>query len=75
MWNIEETDLMIKHNIGKVVCLKGQTVNSVTSARGKHVTIVAGGSAAGVRLHPFYIFPGQCSRDDLLDGSFYALLF
>ncbi|KAH3771543.1 hypothetical protein DPMN_172867 [Dreissena polymorpha] len=72
LWNTDETGLMMERNHGKIVCMKDQTVYSVTSARDTNVMIIAGGSASGIRLPRFYIFPCQRCRDDILhvDGSF-----
>ncbi|KAH3711962.1 hypothetical protein DPMN_071638 [Dreissena polymorpha] len=70
MWNNDKTGLMMEHNNGNVICLKGKTL-----IRKPEVNIVAGDSATGVRLPPLYIFAGQRWRDDLFDGSSYALLF
>ena len=41
----------------------------MTSARGQTVTLIGCWSAAGVRVPPFYVFPGKRWKDDLLDSS------
>ncbi|XP_053400532.1 jerky protein homolog-like [Mercenaria mercenaria] len=69
IWNIDETGLMIEHNPRHVICMKGTTPQAITSNRGKTVTIIASGSAAGSRLPPYYVFPGMRWNQDLLTGA------
>ncbi|XP_052809180.1 jerky protein homolog-like [Mya arenaria] len=69
IWNIDETGLMMEHNPRHVVCVKGMTPQAITSSRGKTVTIIACGSAAGIRLPPYYVFPGIRWNPDLLTGA------
>ncbi|KAH3816480.1 hypothetical protein DPMN_117996 [Dreissena polymorpha] len=65
MWNIDDTCLVMEHHPGKVVCLKWQTVNSVTSARCKK----SHHHYCRSKIPPFYIFPCQRWRKDLLNDS------
>ncbi|XP_045178261.1 jerky protein homolog-like isoform X2 [Mercenaria mercenaria] len=69
IWNVDETGLMMEHNPHHVVCIKGQTPQAVTSNRGKTVTVIAAGSAAGTRIPPFFVFPGKRWCDSLLEGA------
>jgi len=69
IWNNDGTGLMMEHSLTKVLSAKGEKANCVTSARRQTVTLIGCGSAAGVRVPPFYIFPGKRWKDDLLDGS------
>jgi hypothetical protein len=59
IWNIDETGLVMEHSATNVLCLKGTTPQAITSNRGKTVIILAAGSAVGMRLPPYYIFPGK----------------
>ncbi|WAR29262.1 LOW QUALITY PROTEIN: hypothetical protein MAR_002830 [Mya arenaria] len=71
IWNIDETGLMMEHNPRHVVCVKGMTPQAITSSRVKTVTIIACGSAAGIRLPPYYdhsvmiLFDGHKSHINL----------
>ncbi|XP_053395668.1 jerky protein homolog-like [Mercenaria mercenaria] len=69
IWNVDETGLMMEHNPRHVICMKGTTPQAITSNRGKTVTIIASGSAAGIRLPPYYVFPGMRWNQDLLTGA------
>ena len=42
---------------------------SVTSGKGKTVTILGCGSASGVAIPPFFAFPGKRMNSDLFLGS------
>mgnify|MGYP000140301650 FL=1 len=50
IWDMDETGLQMEHSPSKVVCLKGSQPVAITSSRGKTITIIAGGNAAGVRI-------------------------
>ena len=50
------TGIVMEHSPSNVLCLKGYTPQAVTSNRGKNVTIIAAGNAAGTRIPPYYVF-------------------
>ena len=69
IWNIDETGIVMEHSPSNVLCLKGYTPQAITSNRGKNVTIIAAGNAAGTRIPPYYVFPGKRWNDDLMTDS------
>ena len=69
IFNVDETGITMEHSPAKVVCAKGLTPQSITSSRGKNLTIIACGSAAGTQLPPFYIFPGKRWNEDLMKDT------
>lgn len=69
IWNLDETGIVTEHSPTNVLCLKGNKPQAISSSRGKTVTIIAGGNAAGNRIPPFYVFPGKRWMDDLLQDA------
>ncbi|XP_052771636.1 uncharacterized protein LOC128211197 isoform X1 [Mya arenaria] len=69
IWTVDETGLIIEHDPYHADCVEGFTPQAITSNRGKTVTIIACGSAAGSRLPPYYVFPGIRWNQDLLTGA------
>ncbi|MES9879448.1 MAG: helix-turn-helix domain-containing protein [Sedimenticola sp.] len=69
IWNVDETGMSMEHSPQKVICSKGTIPPGVTSARGKNITIISGGNAAGNHLPPYYIFPGKRWNSELLEDT------
>lgn len=69
IFNVDETDITMERSPARVVCAKGLTLQSITSSRGKNLTIIACGSSAGTRLPPYYIFPGKRWNEDLMKDT------
>lgn len=67
LWIVDETNIMLENSSD--LCMKESLPQAVTSSGNETATIIAGGSAAGIRLPPFYIFPGHQWRKELLDGA------
>ena len=59
----------MEHTPPKVLCTKGTMPQAVTSPRGKHVTIIGEGNAAGNHMTPYYIFPWMRWKEELLEGT------
>ena len=59
----------MEHSPSKVLCAKGATPQGVTSSRGKTVTVIGCGNAAGNHVPPYFIFPGKKWMDELLEGA------
>ena len=69
VWNIDETGIQFEHCPPKVLCIKGNTPQAVTSPRGKNVTLIGCANAVGACIPPYYIFPGKRWCDDLLEKT------
>ena len=69
IWNIDESGILFEHSPPKVMCMKGVTPQAVTSPRGKNVTLIGCGNAAGSCIPPYYVFPGKRWCSDLLDNT------
>lgn len=69
IYNIDEKGISIDHNPPSVVSDSTYCPQAVTSGRGKTITILGGGSASGVAIPPFFIFPGKRMRPELLNGA------
>jgi hypothetical protein len=69
IYNIDEKGITIDHKPPYVVADASYCPQSVTSGRGKTITILGGGSASGVALPPYFVFPGKRMRPELLDGG------
>ena len=69
IFNIDETGITMEHTPAKIVCSSDTTPQSITSSRGKNMTIIGCGSAAGFRLPPFYVFPGKRWNGELMEGT------
>ena len=69
IWNVDESGILMEHSPPKVLCAKGTTPQSVTSPRGKNVTLIGCGNAAGSCVPPYYIFPGKRWCDDLMNNT------
>ena len=59
----------MEHTPPKVLCTKGTMPQAITSPRGKNVTIIGGGYAAGNHIPPYCIFPGKRWNEELLKGT------
>lgn len=69
IYNIDEKGISIDHKPPYVVADASYCPQSVTSGRGKTVTVLGGGSASGVALPPYFVFPGKRMRAELLEGG------
>lgn len=69
IWNIDESGLLLEHSPPKVLCPKGATPQAITSPRGKNVTLIGCGNAAGSYIPPYFIFPGKRWSEDLLQNT------
>lgn len=69
IYNIDEKGISIDHKPPSVVSDSTYCPQAVTSGRGKTITILGGGSASGVAIPPFFIFPGKRMRPELLNGA------
>uniref|UniRef100_A0A8W8JBF7 HTH psq-type domain-containing protein n=1 Tax=Magallana gigas TaxID=29159 RepID=A0A8W8JBF7_MAGGI len=69
IYNVDEKGISIDHKPPSVVSDSTYCPQAVTSGRGKTITILGGGSASGVAIPPFFIFPGKRMRPELLNGA------
>ena len=59
IFNVDEKGITIDHKPPHVVADSSLCPQSVTSGRGKTITILGGGSASGVAIPPYFVFPGK----------------
>ena len=69
IWNVDEYGILMEHTPPKVLCTTGAMPQAVTSPRGKNVTIIGSGNAAGNHIPPYFIFPGMWWNEELLKGT------
>ena len=69
IFNVDEKGISINHKPPNVIASVGICPQSVTSGKGKTVTILGCGSASGVAIPSFFVFPGKRMNSDLLHGS------
>ena len=67
LFNIDE-EISINHKPNVKACVD-ICPQSDTSSQGKTVTILGCGSASGVAIPPFFVFPGKRLNSDVLHGS------
>lgn len=69
IWNVDESGITMEHTPLRVLCERGLTPQGITSSRGKNVTVIGCGNAAGNHVPPYFIFPGKRWNNDFLDGT------
>ncbi|XP_061186996.1 uncharacterized protein LOC133195149 [Saccostrea echinata] len=69
IFNVDEKGISVDHKPPAVVGDSAYCPQSVTSGRGKTITILGGGSASGVSIPPFFVFPGKRMMPELLSGA------
>ncbi|XP_052261011.1 uncharacterized protein LOC127865157 [Dreissena polymorpha] len=69
IYNIDEKGVTVYHKPPFIVAGADYCPSSVTSGKGQTITIIGCGNAAGQAIPPFYIFPGQRMKPDLLNGA------
>ncbi|KAH3820012.1 hypothetical protein DPMN_121756 [Dreissena polymorpha] len=69
IYNIDEKGVTVYHKPPFIVAGADYCHSSVTSGKGQTITIIGCGNAAGQDVPPFYIFPGQRMKSDLLNGA------
>ncbi|XP_062605062.1 uncharacterized protein LOC134266873 [Saccostrea cucullata] len=69
IFNVDEKGISVDHKPPAVVGDSAYCPQSVTSGCGKTNTILGGGSASGVSVPPFVVFPGKRMMPELLSGA------
>ncbi len=69
IFNVDETGISTEHQPPKVVCSKDTVPTAITSPRSSLVTIIAGGSAIGNAIPPYYVFPGKRWNPEFLQDA------
>ncbi|XP_053388230.1 uncharacterized protein LOC128551405 [Mercenaria mercenaria] len=69
IFNVDEKGISVEHKPPYIVAGSSYTPSAVTSGKGKTVTILGCGSAAGQAIPPYLVFPGQRMREELLHGA------
>ena len=68
IFNIDEKGISLDHKAPHIVsCSAGPL--AVTTGKSKTITILGCGSAGGVAIPPYFVFPGKRMMPDLLAGS------
>ncbi|XP_038064724.1 uncharacterized protein LOC119735094 [Patiria miniata] len=69
IFNVDEKGLKQNHSPPFIVgSSSSSTPLAVTSGRGMTVTIIGAGNALGQQVPPYFVFPGQRMRQELLNG-------
>lgn len=69
IFNVDEKGISVDHKPPHVVSSSDTRPPAVTSGKGQTVTIIGGGSASGMQIPPFFVFPGKRMNPDLLQGA------
>lgn len=69
IFNIDEKGITLNHVPPHVVSGTGQTPQAVTTGKSSTVTILGCGSASGVAIPPYFVFPGMRMRTELMEGA------
>ena len=69
IFNVDEKGISQNHSPPHVVAGRDVHPPAVTSGKSATTTIIGCGSAAGVAVPPFFVFPGARMRSDLLEGT------
>ncbi|KAJ8024963.1 Tigger transposable element-derived protein 2 [Holothuria leucospilota] len=69
IYNVDETGFQTEHEPTKVVGVRNQRLNSITSERGAITTVLACRNACGTALPPYFVFKGRRDDPRLMNGS------
>lgn len=69
IFNVDEKGLSVDHRPPYIVASADHSAQAVTSGKGKTVTVLGCGSASGMAIPPYFIFPGKRMNQDLLKGA------
>ena len=69
IFNVDEKGITQDHTPPSVVAGKDFHPPAVTSGRSSTTTIIGCGSASGMAVPPYFVFPGKRMRPDLLNGA------
>lgn len=69
VFNVDEKGITPNHAPPHVVSGTGDTPQAVTTGKSSTVTILGCGSASGVAIPPYFVFPGMRMTSELMEGS------
>ncbi|XP_045197427.2 uncharacterized protein LOC123552106 [Mercenaria mercenaria] len=69
IFNVDEKGVSVNHKLPGIVGGVDICPQAVTSGKGNTITILGCGSASGVAIPPFFVFPGKRMNPDLMKGS------
>ena len=69
IFNVDEKGISQNHAPPQVVAGRDVHPPAVTSGKSSTTTIIGCGSAAGVAIPPYFVFPGARMRSELLEGT------
>ncbi|XP_046560289.1 MFS-type transporter clz9-like [Haliotis rubra] len=69
IYNIDEKGLQTDITPPKLVSSTRCKPQAVTTGKSKTVTVIGAGNASGNAIPPYFVFPGQRMRDDLMEGA------
>lgn len=69
IFNVDEKGITLNHAPPHVVSGTGDTPQAVTTGKSYTVTILGCGSASGVAIPPYFVFPVMRMRSELIEGS------
>ncbi|XP_045214877.2 uncharacterized protein LOC123564977 [Mercenaria mercenaria] len=67
--NVDEKGVSVNHKPPGIVGGGDICPQAVTSGKGNTITILGCGSASGIAIPPFFVFPGKRMNPDLMKGS------
>lgn len=69
IFNVDEKGITIDHKPPHVVSSSQTRPSAVTSGKGQTVTIIGCGSASGMQIPPYFVFPGKRMNPELMCNS------
>ena len=69
IYNVDEKGITLNHTPPHVVAEINSCPPAVTSGKSSTITILGCGSASGVAVPPYFVFPGVRMRSELLEGA------
>ena len=69
IFNVDEKGILTNHTPSRIVAGRDFYSQSITTGKSKTITVLGCGSASGVDIPPYFVFPGKRMMPDLLKGA------
>ena len=69
IFNVDEKGISTNHTPSRIVAGRDFYSQSITTVKSKTITVLECGSASGVAIPPYFVFPGKRMMPDLLKGA------
>ena len=69
IFNVDEKGISTNHTPSRIVAGRYFYPQSITTGKSKTITVLGCGSASGVAIPPYFVFPGKRMMPDLLKDA------